>query len=288
VGTNTVKVTFSEGIFCTGMIGGPATPPTEWTLNSGNPAVTDPTFTAIPNRSSGAAGCGTAQTDLTSSFSLTTSTSLPANTTYTLTFAPAAGCPAVGCGKNEIRNVYNVSLVDNPGTAQVIFTTGAPDITPPIIIDADITAKSTGGSDFGFAGDAFVLTFSKKMDPGASGGIGCSTGAPSCSISIQDQDGTVGLIPCGTGKATCTWDAGAINLTVRITANLVGPNTTGTTGCVASTSGCDIWGGTTPGMAIPFNITAISGIWDASSNKNPVNVLGSTDRLVEYPSEVGG
>jgi hypothetical protein len=41
-------------------------------------------------------------------------------------------------------------------------------------------------------------------------------------------------------------------------------------------------------MAIPFNITAVSGIWDASTNKNPVNVLGSTDRLVEYPSEVGG
>ena len=38
--------------------------------------------------------------------------------------------------------------------------------------------------------------------------------------------------------------------------------------------------GTTPGMQIPFNITALTGITDVAGN--PPNVLGSSDRLVDY------
>jgi hypothetical protein len=38
--------------------------------------------------------------------------------------------------------------------------------------------------------------------------------------------------------------------------------------------------GTTPGMQIPFNITAVTGITDVAGN--PPNILGSPDRLVNY------
>ena len=38
--------------------------------------------------------------------------------------------------------------------------------------------------------------------------------------------------------------------------------------------------GTTPGLQIPFNITALTGFTDVAGN--PVNVLGSSDRLVNY------
>jgi hypothetical protein len=42
-------------------------------------------------------------------------------------------------------------------------------------------------------------------------------------------------------------------------------------------------------MAIPFNITAVTGIKDnVLPTGNPPNILGSPDRLVEYPTEVGG
>jgi hypothetical protein len=269
VGTSKVTVNFSQAIFCP--LATQPSVPGHFTLSSGGTG--DPTITGY-----GSTACPSAQQSSVTAFKLATSKILPSNTTYTLTFTPTAN--------SEITNVFNVSLVNPPGTASVTFTTGAADVTPPIIVDADITAKSTGGSDFGFAGDAFILTFSKKMD--GTGTNGCSSGAPSCTISIQDQDGTIATLTCG-GKVTCTWDSGAAtnpytNLTVAVTTLLTGPNTTA---CIPPAV-CDISSGTTPGMAIPFNITAVSGIWDASTNKNPVNVLGSTDRLVEYPSEVGG
>jgi hypothetical protein len=38
--------------------------------------------------------------------------------------------------------------------------------------------------------------------------------------------------------------------------------------------------GTTPGMQIPFNVTALNGINDLQGN--PPNVLGSADRLVDF------
>jgi hypothetical protein len=38
--------------------------------------------------------------------------------------------------------------------------------------------------------------------------------------------------------------------------------------------------GSTPGLQIPFNITALTGFTDVAGN--PVNVLGSSDRLVNY------
>jgi hypothetical protein len=246
VGASQITITFSQAVFCTAAASG------HWTLNSGGTG--DPTLAA-----GGTAPCSATQQGATSKITLATSTTLPAATTYTLTFTPTAN--------NEITNIYSVSLVQPPGTASVSFTTGAADITPPVITDADLTGKSGLSSNFENPGDQFVLTFSKKM----------ATATAGATISIQDQDGTTATITCGLAAgvangATCVYDtATKTNLTVTLT------------GILASS------GGTTPGMAIPFNITAVTGIKDnVLPTGNPPNILGSPDRLVEYPTEVGG
>jgi hypothetical protein len=46
--------------------------------------------------------------------------------------------------------------------------------------------------------------------------------------------------------------------------------------------------GSTFGMAVPFNITSLTGFTDSTPNANVVNILGSPDRLVEYSTEAGG
>jgi hypothetical protein len=97
-------------------------------------------------------------------------------------------------------------------------------------------------------------------------------------IDVQDQDGTTGRFGCPTlaappagqigGAATCSWNTAATTLTVSLAANVTYP--------AAGTLGS----GSTPGLQIPFNITALSGFTDVAGN--PVNVLGSSDRLVRY------
>jgi hypothetical protein len=190
VGASTVQIKFSEPVYCTA----PSPAPAEWKLDDGNPATVDPTFTGVV----AADACGTSQQTARSSFSLTTNKPLPADTTYTLTFTPTAN--------NEIRNVYNVSLVNPPGTASVTFTTGAADFTPPTIIDARMV-NNVGSTNFAEAGDAFSLTFSEKMN-------GSTTGT----ISVQDQDGTTATIQCsavaGAEQAACTWNAAVTTVTV--------------------------------------------------------------------------
>jgi len=230
VGSTTVVINFSQPVYCTLLTAG------EFKLDDNNASTVDPTFTAF-----GSDACGATRQTVDSSMSLTTSKPLPAATTYTLTFTPA--------GSNEIRNIYNVSLANNPATATVSFTTGAADFTPPTMIDARM-ANNLATTDFNDAGDSFTVTFSEKMN-------GATTGQ----INIQDQDGTTGVITCG-GNATCVWDANVVVLTVTLTAT------------VTPTAG------TTPGMQIPFNITALTVITDVAGN--PPNVLGSSDRLVDF------
>jgi hypothetical protein len=148
---------------------------------------------------------------------------------------------------NEIQDVAGNDLAScNPCTT---FTTGAADFTPPTMVDARM-ANNLATTDFNDAGDSFTVTFSEKMN-GATNGV----------ISIQDQDGTTGTITCGT-NATCTWNTAVTTLTVTLTAG-VAPSL-----------------GTTPGMQIPFNITALTQIQDTAGN--PPNVLGSSDRLVDF------
>jgi hypothetical protein len=101
---------------------------------------------------------------------------------------------------------------------------------------------------------------------------GCTTGvAPICSLEAQDQDGTslqgANRLQCG-GNVSCSWNTAVTTVTVTVTTTLVTP-ALGATG-----------GGTTAGMQIPFNITAVNGINDVAGN--PPNVLGSADRLVDY------
>jgi hypothetical protein len=262
VGSTTVKINFSVAVYCDAAGAYPAfTAAPPFTISSGNATVTDPTFSATAKCGSATTlpAAGTGQQTAGTQITLTTGTALPAGTTYLLTYTSPAGTGAV-------KNLYNVAL---PTGSQTTFTTGAVDFTPPIMVDARMTAKSTCSSDFGCGGDGFSLTFSKAMDT-ASGTTRQAT------IQVQDQDGTVATIFCfgtspgGTpapGPATCTWNTAATTLSVSI----IGLSSS----MVLANSG-----GTTPGLAIPFNITALTGVTDASGN--PVNVLGSTDRLVRY------
>ena len=233
VGSSTITLTFSEPVFCTGisytsedfvLTGGTGTPPTIIAAGS------DP--------------CSTAQTTADSSFNLTTSSTLPSDTVYTLTVTPEAG---------EITDIAGNNLA-NPSS--VTFTTGAADFTPPTIVDARM-ANNLVTTNFGDPGDSFTLTFSEKMN-------GSLTGT----IEAQDQDGTTmaastsNALTCG-GNVSCTWNTAVTTLTVTVNAVTI-----------ATTNG------TTPGMQIPFNITALNGINDVAGN--PPNVLGSPDRLVDF------
>jgi len=245
VNATTVTINFSQPVWCDAANGFAAT---DFKLNSFQTGVTDPTFTAVDATNK----CGASQTTTGTPLVLDTSSALPANTTYTLTFTQPTGT------SGAVKNVFNVAL---PSGSSVTFTTGAADITPPVITDADLTGKSAVSTNFENPGDAFTLTFSKKMNTTTAGS----------NISVQDQDGTTATIICGT-NATCTFDsATATNLVVTLTAVLANGGN-----------------GTTPGLAIPFNITAMTVVKDATTPGNPPNILGSPDRLVEYPTEAGG
>ena len=243
VGTSTMTLTFSEPVQC------PAAwaPAANVTLNDFNAATTDPAVTGF-----GSTPCGTGPTTASSSFKLALNMALPADRQYTVTVTCAAG---------DITDVVGNSLVC---PATVIFTTGAGDFTPPTIVDARMV-NNLGSSDFLEVGDSFSLTFSEAMN-------GCTTGvAPLCSLEAQDQDGTslsgANRMQCG-GNVSCSWNTAVTTLTVTVTTQLT-PPALGSTGS-----------GTTQGMQIPFNITALNGINDVAGN--PPNVLGSADRLVDF------
>jgi hypothetical protein len=244
VGTSTLTLTFSEPVQCSGAW----SPAANVTLNDFNAATGDPSVTGY-----GSTACGNSATTATSSFKLALGSALPADRQYTVT---------VNC--NSTTDITDI--VGNPLAcpATVIFVTGAGDFTPPTIVDARMV-NNVGSSDFVEVGDSFSLTFSEAMN-------GCTTGvAPICSMEAQDQDGTslqgANRLQCG-GNVSCSWNTALTTVTVTVTTTLITP-ALGATG-----------GGTTAGMQIPFNITAVNGINDTAGN--PPNVLGSADRLVDY------
>jgi len=147
---------------------------------------------------------------------------------------------------NEIQDIAGNDLAT---PTSVTFTTGAADFTPPTMIDARMVNNAGPSTDFVETGDSFSVTFSEVMNSTVG------------TISIQDQDGTTATINCTAG-ATCSWNTAVTTLTVTLGAALANS------------------GGTTPGMQIPFNITALTQVTDLSGN--PPNVLGSSDRLVDY------
>ena len=215
----------------------------DFTLNDNNASTTDPTFTALPDAASNK--CGSTQQTAGTPLVLDTNIPLPAATTYVLTYNGPAG---------DVKNVFGVNLAVG---STITFTTGAADFTPPTMIDARMSAN-VGSTDFTDPGDGFTVTFSEKMN-----------GAQNGAISVQDQDGTTATIQCaavGTlanNQATCTWDTATTTvLTVSLTGTLI-PG-----------------GGNTPNLQIPFNITSLTMIQDVAGN--PPNVLGSSDRLVDF------
>lgn len=134
------------------------------------------------------------------------------------------------------------------------LTTGAGDVTPPIITDARRGPDTPGSSDFVDAGESFSLTFSEVMNGVTTGNIG-----------IRDLDGTTAQISCGAvagpNQATCSWNTAVTTVTVTLTGTLA-----------------TIDFGSVPGMSIPFNITALTGFSDLQGN---VPNLGSGDTQVD-------
>lgn len=236
-GATTMTITFSEPVYCTAF----TFDTTDITITDNNSATTDPTATAAgPN------ACGASAATADTSFSVTLSAALPANTTYTVTLTPEA---------NEIQDPSGNDLATS-SSAQ--FTTGAADFTPPTITDARLTAN-VGTTDFTEITDGFSATFSEAMNTTTAGDT----------ITVQDGDGTVVTLTCGT-DVSCTWDSGATTITIAVTAPLTVP--------VAPAPGA----GTTPGLQIPFTIVTLSGFADASPSANTPNLPGSADRTVDY------
>jgi hypothetical protein len=151
---------------------------------------------------------------------------------------------------NEIQDIVGNDLAS---PSSVLFTTGAADFTPPTIVDARMSANG-GTSDFTEVGDAFTLTFSETMTDTDNTG----------SIALQDQDGTTLSLACNGTTTSCIWNTAKNMVTVTL---------------LAATAGT---GGTTPGMQIPFNVTTLSGAAFTDTQGNAVNVLGSSDRLVDF------
>jgi len=213
------------------------------TLSDGNSSTVDPTTTGAFTSNT----CGSSPTSADTSFGLVLGSALPADRTYTVKVVTAA---------NDIQDVPGNDLAS---PASVTFTTGAGDFTPPTIVDARMV-NNLGTTDFTEVGDSFSLTFSEPMN-------GTTTGT----IQAQDQDGTIITPPgmtCG-GNVSCSWNTAVTTVTVTV---IGAPLTTPTVGTAGS--------GSTPGMQIPFNITTLNGFADLQNNVP--NVLGSSDRLVDY------
>jgi hypothetical protein len=240
VGSSTITLNFSEPVYCSAAAGWVFT--AEDILVDDTSSATDPAATG-----QGANLCGTSPTTADTSFSFTTSLSLKADTTYTVTLSPEA---------NEVQDVAGNDLA-NPSS--VTFVSGAADFTPPTIVDARMSAN-VGTSDFTEAGDAFTLTFSETMTDTDEIGT----------ITAQDQDGTVLTLDCANANVTCAWNTAKTLVTVTLVTTVAAP--------VAPAPGA----GTTPGMQIPFNITTLTGTSFTDTQGNAVNVLGSSDRLVDF------
>jgi hypothetical protein len=245
VGSTTVTVNFSEPVYCTGLdFGTPAVASTDIAIADSDTTTVDPTVIGA-----GSNACQTLRSSADSSFSFTLSSGLLADKTYTVTLTPDL---------NEIQDTANNDLA-NPST--VSFVSGAADFTPPTLTDAKV-ANNLGTTDWGFnntggteIGDSFTLTFSETMS-------GTASSSATGSMQAQDQDGTVITFTCGT-NVTCTWNSTVTGITVTVSGAI-------------TTSGV----GNTPGMQIPFNITTMNGFTDLQGNVP--NVLGSSDRLVDY------
>jgi hypothetical protein len=119
----------------------------------------------------------------------------------------------------------------------------------PTITDARVL-NNPASTDFADPGDSFAFTLSATMN-------GTTTGV----IGVQDEDGTIAMLSCGTNVA-CVW------------------NTANTTVTVTLVSFIPAVGGTTPGLQLRLLITSLFGISDTEGNVP--NLAGSVDRLIDF------
>jgi hypothetical protein len=198
----------------------------------------------------GSDSCTTARASAETTFNILLGDDIEADTTYTVTIDTADA--------TNVRDAANNSLDDN----EVEFTAGAGDFTPPTIVDARIT-NNVATTDFTETDDGFSLTFSEVMDTDVTGDT----------LQIQDQDGTVFTLACttapsGLNDVTCDWNDAGTQIEIILDENITPP--------IVGAPGA----GSTPGMQIPFNVTTLNGFADAQGNVP--NVLGSSDRLVDF------
>ncbi len=229
VGTTTLTLDFSEPVWCTGL----SFDPTDFTMTDNNSSTADPIIVgAGPN------SCGFSPLAADTSFSVNLNAALPASTTFTLTITPEA---------NEIQDVVGNDLL-NP--TNLTFSTGAPDLTAPTIVDTRLL-NNVATTDLGDAGDAYQFTFSEPM-------VQLNTSI--ATIQLQDLDGTTFVQSCGF-NTVCTWNVPGTTLTV--TTLIATPST----------------GGTTPGLQIPATITTLTAFSDLFGNVP--DLAGSPDRVID-------
>jgi hypothetical protein len=182
---------------------------------------------------------------------------VPQNTTIRVAFTAFTPVPYNRQWYDRKANEVDATPI-TVGTSEVTGINAAmvpADVIRPTLVDARITHDAPPSTDFVEPGDAFSVTFSEGMNGAATG-----------TISIQDQDGTTATIQCsavaGPEQASCTWDVTVTVLSVALTGTLTSAD------------------GSTPGMQVPFNITAFTGVTDLSAN--PPDILGSLDRFVDH------
>jgi hypothetical protein len=152
-----------------------------------------------------------------------------------------------------------ISFYDLQGNAPNLL--GSPDrvidnevltgpLAPPTVVDSRMVNNVTT-TDFGDIGDAFSVTFSGGMNLNPAG-----------TMVLQDQDGSIVFLSCGT-NTICTWNSMVTELTVVVIMPLT-PSI-----------------GTTPGMQIPARIVMVNGISSGINGKVP-DLAGSADTLIDY------
>jgi hypothetical protein len=252
-GTGTITLTFSEPVWCAGTFDVDATLPNDVKVDDTSSS-TDPTVTGFTSNI-----CGASRTAADNSFAITIAAGLKADTTYTVTICGLPVAAPCGDATADIKDAVGNALTV---PASISFVSGAGDFTPPTVIDARMT-QTLGSSNFEDIGDTFSATFSEAMTAGDEIG----------GLKLQDQDGTVLILDCTALTVGCTWNTAKTTVTVALQAGFP-------CGTNPPCSGTD--GGTSPGMAIPFNIVSVSGTAFTDSQGNAANILGSADRLVDF------
>lgn len=227
VGSTVITLGFSKNVYCAGF----SFNATDIVISDNNLFAPDPIVTGMgPN------SCGFTPVSADPSFSVQVNMALSSSTTYTVILTP------------EPDEIQDVLFNDLPSPSEVSFTTAAGDFTPPTLIDTQLLAN-LGATDLGDVGDQFEATFSEAMSV-----------SPFAGINVQDLDGTVAFLSCGS-QVQCTWNGALTTVTATLT-SVLAP-----------------FAGSTPGLQFPANITTLTGFSDLQGNAP--SVLGSADRLID-------